>query len=155
MYYSGDINEHIIDMAFEEVIFRTMYNFAIIIVTESISHLVIQENQIAWILNTQLNTIASKILINRKLTSRDAVLNLQILIYQFIINAYISNIHQHNHMSKMIAIAMIDYDEIQFKCHHRRCILSYDLFLLVFCLIWCCGKNAFNAKCWYILQNLS
>ena len=72
-HYSGDVNEHIIDIAFEEVILRTMYNFARIIVTESISHLVIQENQIAWILNTQLNTIASKILINRKLTSRDFV----------------------------------------------------------------------------------
>ena len=47
MHYSGDINEHIIDTAFEEVILRTMYNFARIIVTESISHLVIQENQIA------------------------------------------------------------------------------------------------------------
>ena len=58
MYYSGDINEpqnklggitysfnqkHIIDTAFEEVILRTMYNFAIIIVTESISHLIIQK----------------------------------------------------------------------------------------------------------------
>ena len=45
-HYSGDVNEHIIDKAFEEVILRTMYNFAIIIVTESISYLIIQKNEI-------------------------------------------------------------------------------------------------------------
>ena len=44
MHYSGDINEYIIDMAFEEVVLRTMYNFATIIVTESSSHLIIQDN---------------------------------------------------------------------------------------------------------------